>query len=168
MLPQCLLLSLAKDSVSNTIKILLSHTSHSTSTILTRLADLHLLKLNEDTTNNPRIRLLKMLRSDSIAECPSVPLSQGTDSDTGTEVDLARDGCGADVVPVVAVGCEFLPGSGFDEIGPDGELEFVGVLQVLGVCLDELIGSYVTYTDSTFFLSHFDIFTVGREMEGRE
>lgn len=92
-----------------------------------------------------------MLGPGSPAVGSSVPLLEGSDSGAGAEVDLAGDGGGADVVPVVSVGGELLEYGSLDHVGPVGELELVAVLEVLGVGADELSGGDVPDGDSTGF-----------------
>merc|ERR1719253_2397213 len=67
---------------------------------------------------------------------------------------LPRDGRGPDVVPVLAVGRELLRNGGLHQVRPDGELELVGVLEVLGVGGDERLGGDVPHADSASFFGH--------------
>merc|ERR1719203_266859 len=148
------LLRIIKDTGSNTIQILLSNTAHLTSTIFALLGNLHVLKLQKCRSDDTSIRLTEMLTADSIAVVSSIPLPQGTDSKSRTEVDLACDTGRANVVPVLAVRGKFVGNRGLDKIGPDGEFELVRVLQVLGVGGDEGLGGDVADADSSCFFSH--------------
>lgn len=56
-------------------------------------------------------------------------LDQGLRGDGGgrTEVDVASDGGGTDVEPVLVVRGELLAGAGLDDVDPDGDLELACV-----------------------------------------
>lgn len=152
------LLLVVEDRASDTIKILLSDTGHSSATILALLNNLHLLKLDEDRSDNTGVGLLEVLGADTALVGATVPLAELTYAKSRAEVDLAGDGGGTDVVPVIAVGGELLVTGGLDEVGPDGELELVGVLEVLSVGSDEVASGNVTDADSTgFVFSHFEL-----------
>mmetsp|Transcript_19668 Transcript_19668/g.42774 ORF Transcript_19668/g.42774 Transcript_19668/m.42774 type:complete len:203 (-) Transcript_19668:74-682(-) len=149
-----LVFRIVKDTSSNTIQILLSHPGHTSSTILARFRNLHLLQLNQHAPDDTGVGLAKVFRTGTPAVVSSVPLSELSHSDSRTEVDLARDGGGADVVPVLSVGGEFVGDGGLDEIGPDGEFEFIRVLEMFGVGGDECLGGYVADADSSCFFGH--------------
>jgi len=145
-----------EDRTSDTVKILLTDTGHSSATVLALLNNLHLLKLNEDRSDDTGVGLFEVLGADAALVGTTIPLAELTYAESRAEVDLAGDGGGTDVVPVVAVGSELLVAGGLDEVGPDGELELVGVLEVLGVSGDEVASGNVTDADSTgFVFSHF-------------
>jgi len=117
-----------KYSSGNTVQILLSDTAHLFSATLRLLGNLHLFKLNKDRSDDTSISLTEVLCSGSSAVVSTIPFSQLANSNSGAEVDLTGNGGGTDVVPVITVGGELLGDGGLDEIGPDGELEFVTVL----------------------------------------
>lgn len=54
---------------------------------------------------------------------------------------------GADVVPVLVVGAHLLVGSGLDQVAPRGQLDATGVLEVLGVSLDEVSRGDIAHGD---------------------
>jgi len=158
------LLLVVEDRASDAIKILLSDTGHSSSTALALLDNLHLLKLDEDRSDDTGVGLSEVLGADAALVGAAVPLAELTYAESRAEVDLAGDGGGADVVPVLTVGGELLVAGGLDEVGPDGELELVGVLEMLGIGGDEIAGGDVTDADSTgFVFGHFGLlYTRGR------
>eukprot|EP00518_Triparma_eleuthera_P009906 CAMPEP_0182477554 /NCGR_PEP_ID=MMETSP1319-20130603/31059_1 /TAXON_ID=172717 /ORGANISM="Bolidomonas pacifica, Strain RCC208" /LENGTH=161 /DNA_ID=CAMNT_0024678801 /DNA_START=30 /DNA_END=515 /DNA_ORIENTATION=- len=112
------------------------------------LNDLHLLKALEDGADEAGVGLAEVLGAGAAAVGAAVPLLEGADTGAGAKVDLAGDGGGADVVPVVAVGGKLLEDGGLHGVGPVGELELVAVLEVLGVGLDEIGGGDVTDGDA--------------------
>ena len=161
------LLLVVEDRASDTIKILLSDTGHSSATVLALLNNLHLLELDEDRSDNTGVGLLEVLGADTALVGATVPLAELTYAKSRAEVDLAGDGSGTDVVPVIAVGGELLVAGGLDEVGPDGELELVGVLEVLSVGGDEVASGNVTDADSTgFVFSHFELLYTKRGTVG--
>ena len=149
-----LLLLVVEDRPGDAVEILLSDPRHAAATTLALLGDLHLLELDEDATDDTRVGLAEVLGLDALLVGASVPLPELADAESRAEVDASRDGRGADVVPVVAVGGELLGHGGLDEVGPDGELELVGVLEVLGVGGDEGLGGHVADANSSGFLGH--------------
>lgn len=54
---------------------------------------------------------------------------------------------GADVVPVLVVGAHLLVGSGLNQVAPRGQLDATGVLEVLGVSLDEVSRGDIAHGD---------------------
>lgn len=70
---------------------------------------------------------------------------------------------GADVVPVLVVGAHLLVGSGLDQVAPRGELDTAGVLQVLGVRLDEVSRGDIAHGDSSRLVVRHGVPVVSKE-----
>lgn len=143
-----------KDSSGNTVQVLLTNTGHLSASTLSLLGNLHLLELKKDRSDDTSISLTEVLGSSSSAVVSTIPFPQLANTNSGAEVYFTCDGGGTDVVPVITVGSEVLGDGGLDKVGPDGELEFVTVLQVLGVGGDEGLGRHIADTDSSGFFGH--------------
>ena len=60
-----------------------------------------------------------------------------------SDIDFPCEGCSSDVNPIWVVGSEFFADSGLHNAGPSWDLDFVILLEVLGVALDEILSRHV-------------------------
>ena len=138
----------------DSVQILLSDRRHSTAAGLDLFHDFHFFQLEQNGSDNARVGLSEVLRAGPTAVIATVPLLQLSDSNPWTQIYLPRDGGGADVVPVVTVGRQFLEDARFDRVGPNRKIKLVRVLQVLGVGFDKIRGRNVSHTDPACFFRH--------------
>lgn len=160
-----ILLGIIEHTPGNAIQILLSDPGHATSPALAFLRNLHLLELQQHAADDAAVRLAKVFGTSTLAVIPPVPFPQLADAHSWTEVDFTRDGGGADVIPIVAVGRELLGDGRLDEVGPHGEFELVGVFEVFGVCGYEGLGGHVADAYPSRFFGH-GLMLLGEEDRG--
>ena len=162
-----LLLLVIENRPGNTIQILLSDARHpAPASALAQFRHLHFFQLEQHAADDPGIGLAEVFGTRALAHVPPVPLAQLSDAHARAEVHLPGDARGADVIPVVAVRGEFVGHGRLDEIGPRGQFELVGILQMFGVRLDEGLGRDVSDTDTTRFLRHGGVALFATEIYG--
>ncbi len=115
----------ASNATSDTVKILLSDAGDLASLGAGLLDNPHLLESLKDAADKAGVGLAEVLSAGSTPVGASIPLLEGANASAGAKVDLAGDGGGPDVVPVISIGAELLEDGGLDSIGPVGELKLV-------------------------------------------
>lgn len=82
----------------------------------------------------------------------TISLAQSSNSGSTTKVDLAGNGCSADVVPVSVVRGELTTSASLDHVVPLGEFHLAALLEMLGQSINEDVCGNIL--DSLSFLHH--------------
>ena len=99
--------------------------------------------LDEDVTDKTTGGSVVVSWRNTLGLSLAIPTSEGSDADTIMQVDLTGNGGGAHIVPIWIIWGQLSAWSCLNYINPIRQLDFVTLLQVCCICLDEFCGRHI-------------------------